>query len=191
MTGIWRLRAAALAVLGVLAVHYGRYAVAPPQHEHQLSTAHGYLTWLGPLSIVLALITLAHLLVVVARTRTGAPPALPSGRILWFVMTVTLLSAFGAQESVETFLTHGRLPELGELLAAGGWAAIPLAAAAAAAIALLLRGAASVVRWALERRRAKARRLLVRPTVPSLPTLAAPRSVLARRLAGRGPPVLS
>ena len=117
---------------------------------------------------------------------------LPRARTLWLAATVSLLGVFGAQESAEWLLSHGRLPELADILGAGGWTAVPLAVAAGALIALLLRGAATVLRWALGRRRRPLGRLAPpAPLVPRRPRLAAARSVLARRLAGRGPPALS
>ena len=112
--------------------------------------------------------------------------------MLWLAATGSLLGVFGAQESLETLLSHGHLPGLADLVGAGGWTAVPLAVAAGGLIALLLRGAATVLRWALGRRR----RPVVRHAPPALlaprrPLLAARRSVLARRLAGRGPPAVS
>jgi len=139
---------------------------------------------------VVTFLAIVHLAARLGRV-DGAPPALPRGRALWLSASASLLMVFGAQESLETLLTHGQLPQLAELLAAGGWTAIPFALAAGGAIALLLRGAARVVRWALARtppQRSRAARAVL---TPRSPVLAAPRSVLARRLAGRGPPVLS
>ncbi|HEX8104776.1 MAG TPA: hypothetical protein VF533_19310, partial [Solirubrobacteraceae bacterium] len=48
MTWTWRLRAALLTLIGVLAVHAGRYRLAPPEHAHEYGAAHGYLGWLVP-----------------------------------------------------------------------------------------------------------------------------------------------
>ena len=47
MTGIWRLRAAILILVGALALHHGRYAFATPEHEHEVVAAHAYLPWLA------------------------------------------------------------------------------------------------------------------------------------------------
>jgi hypothetical protein len=192
MTWIWRVRAAVLTLIGILVVHQGRYLFATPQHEHELSAAHSYLVWLAPISVVLGLLVFVHLVVVVGRARAGADPQLPGTGGLWLAVTATLLSAFAAQECLEDLLTHGHLPSLAELLGAGGWTAIPVAVAVAGGIALLLRGAAHVVRWALERgRRRAARHTSLAPAAPRPPIFAVPSSILARRLAGRGPPVLS
>lgn len=191
MPGVWQLRAAVLTLVGVLVVHHGRYLFAPPEHEHQLSAVHSYLVWLTPLSGVLVFLVLLQLALFAARAG-GEDHGPPGFRVLWPALTTAMLSAFGAQEGLELFLIHGHLPGLADLLASGGWTAVPFAVAAAGVAALLLRGAARVVRWAAaRRRRTRPRRT---PTVirfPRLPLLGAPRSVLARRLAGRGPPVLS
>ena len=193
MSVAWRLRAAILTLIGILAVHQGRYLFAPAEHEHELSTAHSYLVWLAPASAILVLLAVLHLAVHAGRARDADRPQLPGTRTLWPTVTTALLGAFAAQESLELVLSHGHLPELADLLGGGGWTAIPFAVAAGGAIALLLRGAARVVRWvAGRRRRALARQHapLAHP-LPRSPVVAVPRSVLARRLAGRGPPVLS
>ena len=192
MTGIWRLRAAALILAGALVLHHGRYAFATPEHEHELSAAHAYLPWLAGASAIVLFLTVVQFAAHIARAGTGPSLELPSGRSLWIAATASLLGVFGAQECAEWFLAHGQLPELADILGAGGWTAVPLAVAASALVALLLRGAATVLQWAQGRRRRPLLRLAPpAPLVPRPPRLAAARSVLARRLAGRGPPVLS
>ena len=189
MTAIWRLRAAVLVLAGALTVHHGRYAFATAEHEHGLAAAHGYVPWLASASAMALFLAVVQLTAYLGRAGAGAATGLPRARTLWLAAAVTLLGVFGAQESLETFLAHGHGPAPADILGAGGWTAVPLAVAAGAAIALALRGAATVVRWALGRRRrpllgpAPAARVAPRP-----PVLAAARSVLARRLAGRGPP---
>lgn len=192
MIGIWRLRAAALILVGALAVHHGRYVFATAEHEHGLATAHAYLPWLASASAVLLFLVVVQLAACIARAGGSLDGGLPRARALWLAATVTLLGVFGAQESAETLLSHGHLPEAAELWGAGGWTAVPLAVAAGAAIALLLRGTATVLRWALGRRRRPVlRRASLVLLAPRRPLLAVARSVLARRLAGRGPPAVS
>jgi hypothetical protein len=192
MSGIWRLRAAVLVVIGALGVHHGRYAFATPEHEHAYVAAHAYLPWLASAAAVALFLLVVQLAAVVGRAGEDPQPGLPRAGTLWPAASASLLTVFGAQESLETFLSHGHLPELAELLGAGGWTAVPLAVAIGGAIALLLRGAATVVRWALGRcRRPVARQAPPALPAPRRPRLAAARSVLARRLAGRGPPGLS
>jgi hypothetical protein len=192
VTRIWHVRAAILTLVGIVAVHQGRYLFATPEHEHALSAAHGYLLWLTPLAAVLGLLGFVHLLAAASRARGGAGARLPGTGALWLAVTATLLSAFAAQESLETLFTHGAFPTFAELLGEGGWTAIPFAIAVGAVIALLLRGAAHVARWALWRgRRRVVRQAPLALALPRPAVLPAPRSVLARRLAGRGPPALS
>ena len=191
MTGIWRLRAAVLILVGALALHHGRYAFATPEHAHDVAAAHAYLPWLAGVSAMALFLLLAQIAAHFGRPGTAAGLELPRPRTLWLAATVSLLGVFGLQESAEWYLSHGHLPDLADVLGAGGWTAVPLAVGAGALIALLLRGAATVLRWALGRRR----RPLVRHAPPALlaprrPRLAAARSVLACRLAGRGPPAL-
>jgi hypothetical protein len=191
MTGVWRLRAAVLVLVGMLALHHGRYVFATAEHEHELAAVHRYLPWLASASGVLLFLAVVQLVAYVAREDADPGPELPRGRTLWAAATGTLIAVFVVQESLETLLTHGHLPALAELLGAGGWSALPLAVAIAGLIALLLRGAATVLQWALGRRRPVIRRAPSARLAPRRPRLAVARSVLARRLAGRGPPAVS
>ena len=188
MSGIWRLRAAVLILVGALGVHHGRYAFATAEHEHDFARAHSYLPWLACAAAVLLFLAVVQLAAYLGRGKRNPGIELPRVRTLWPAATCTLLGVFGAQESVESLLSHGHLPELTQLVGGGGWTAVPLAVAAGAVIALLLRGAATVLRWALGRRRAVARQAALVLLAPRRPLLAVARSVLARRLAGRGPP---
>lgn len=186
MSGIWRARATVLTLVGALVVHHSRFLFATEVHEHALAGVHAYLSWLVPLAGVLALLCAVELLARFGREAPG-PVQLPRMRVLWTTVAVVLLNVFAGQESVETLLAHGHLPTLGELLAGGGWTAIPFAILAALAIALLLRGAAAVVRWIAHRRRA-VRRQPPATARPAVVDLRARGSVLARWLAGRAPP---
>jgi hypothetical protein len=190
MTGIWRVRAAVLTLVGVLAVHDGRYLFATHEHEHELAPVHMYLTWLVPAAGALLFLAVAQLAANLSRPQATAPQ-LPRARALWLAATTTLLCVYGAQESLETVFSYGRVPELADVVGSGGWAAIPLAGAAGGVIAALLRGAATVVRWALTRARRPAGRTPVAVDRPRTPALTPRGSVLARRLAGRAPPALS
>ncbi len=185
MTRVWRLRAGVLTLVGALAVHHGRYAFASDEHAHALASAHRYLVWLAPVAAVLLFLAAAQLAASLTRPGAGERAALPGPRTLWAAATATLLVAFAAQESAETLLAHGALPGLGD----GAWTAGPFALVAGGIIALLLRGAQEAVRWAARRvRPVRAPAGAAAPAAPRPVVLAAPRSVLARRLAGRGPP---
>lgn len=188
MTAMWRLRAAVLTLVGVLAVHQGRYALAPPEHGHEFGAAHAYFTWLVPLAGALLFLTITQVGLLIRRA-TGEAPALPRGRALWAAATVSTLGVLGVQETLETWVTHGYVPGLAELVAGGGWIAGPLALLAGAAIALALRGAARAVGWALGRR-APSRSRAAAPALrfPVVPLLSARGCELARLGAGRAPP---
>lgn len=187
MSSIWRVRAAVLTLVGELAVHHGRYLFATSEHEHELASAHRYFTWLVPVVGVLLFVGIVHFLAHLERESEVARCRVPRVRALWLVNSVVLLSVFVTQESAETFFAHGYLPELGDLLGAGGWTAILFAFAVGALVALLLRGAVAVVAWARRSLRSRARRVASQP-VPRPVRLVARESVLARRLAGRAPP---
>ncbi len=187
VTWSWRIRAALLTLIGVLAVHAGRYEIAPPAHAHEFGAAHAYFTWLVP--VAGALLVLAVLQVGAAiRRGVGDAPALPRGRTLWAVATLTVLGVLTAQELLETWVTHGHVPSLAAVFGAGGWVAAPLAAVAAAVIALVLRGAAEAVRRALARALDRPRAHAPRAARPVLDLLVPRSSQLARHVAGRAPP---
>ena len=187
MTRIWHLRAAVVSLLGVVAVHQGRYLLAPQAHDHALAPVHEYLTWLTPLAGASLFLTAVHLLASLRHPSGRGTPALPPAGRLWAAATATLICVFAVQESAEWALVHGSLPTPVELAGHGGWAVLALTVAVGGLIALVLKGAARVVRWAL-RRRTPTRRTPVALRRPRAPRLARPASVIARFLAGRAPP---
>lgn len=190
MTGLWRMRAAVLTLVGALGVHHGRYLFASPEHVHELAGAHAYLGWLAPLSAALVLLAAVELVGRLGRATSRRAPELPSTGALWLVATIALVGAFVTQETLEALSVHGQLPLLGDVLGGGGWTALPFAVAGGGVVALLLRGAAAAVRWALARSARAPRRARPLVLVPRQVVLVAPRGVLARSLAGRGPPAL-
>jgi hypothetical protein len=191
MPRIWQLRAAVLTLVGILAVHHGRFLFASAAHSNELSTAHRYLVWLAPITAVLVLLAVLQVAVHASRLHDQEAEQLPDFGPLWVLLASTLLTAFVAQESLETLFAHGYIPQLAELFGGGGWTAIPLAVASAGGIALLLRGAATVVQWAAARRHRSSRSAAVRVALPALDVLVPTQSLLGRRLASRGPPLLS
>jgi hypothetical protein len=192
MTGFWRLRAGVLILVGALAVHHGRYAFATSEHERELAAAHSYLPWLAGAAAVLLFMAVVQLAAYRGRADGCFGPRLPRAPTLWLGATTSLFGVFGAQEGLETLLFRGHLPAPADVLGAGGWTAVPFAVAAGGVIALLLPGAATALRWALGRRGRPVMRQVPRAPMPLRPPLlAAARSVLARRVAGRGPPALS
>jgi hypothetical protein len=191
MTVAWRLRAGVLTLVGALAVHQARYAIAPPHHAHEQAT-HAYLSWAMPLVGALLFLAIAQLAVRVCRAYGDAAPELPGARLLWLAASASLVSVYVVQETVEMTVAHGHVPHLAEVLGDGGWVAVVLAASVGWVLALALRGAASVVRWALARAaRRDARRTSGARLAPATPRLVPRGSVLACFLAGRAPPALS
>lgn len=188
----WRVRATVLLLAGAVAVHRAVYALAgvrPDEH------AHAYLDWLTPALVALLFAGVAEVAVRALRVhrRPAAPP--PRARVLWPMLSAALVAIFVAQEAGEALLTrgHGHGHELAVaelLLSHGAWAAAPVALAIGALLALALRGAAAADAWSLAL--VPPRPAAPAPRVAPLPraaALGAPRDVLARNLAGRGPPV--
>jgi prepilin signal peptidase PulO-like enzyme (type II secretory pathway) len=153
-------------------------------------SAHGYLTWLMPLAAALLFLTLAQFAAWMRRAEGGDADELPSVRGLWVGASVSLLTVFGVQETLEVTAAHGQFPTLTELGAALGWQVLPLVVAVGGVLALLLRGAAHVAAWAVRRHRHRARPLAQLVLVPRPPVVVSPACVLARFLAGRAPPSL-
>lgn len=187
----WRARAAVLVLVGAVAVHRLVYATAGVQPD---AHAHAYLSWLTPALFALLLVGVAEvgLRLLGVHRRPAAPP--PRARVLWPALSVALVAVFAGQEAAEAVLApgHGHHHALTELLLSHGlWTVGPVAVAVAGLLALALRGAAAADAWALAivpLRRPEHAPLLVRR--PSLRPSAAPADVLARNLAGRGPPAV-
>jgi hypothetical protein len=182
------LRAGALLAAGSLAVHELRYQLG--YGGEGAVGGHGYLTWLAPL---VALTLAAACGVWLARIGRGSDRAADGGRgLTWLGASASLLLTYVAQETVEALAAPGHPG----LLAHGGWVVVPIALAVGAAVSLLLRGARAADRaaataarpWSPLRLSALAPPVFLRPAAAPL----APRPrVLARRLAGRGPPLAS
>ncbi len=180
------LRASALLAAGSLAVHELRYFAG--YGEAASVGGHGYLAVVAPLvALVLAIACGAW----VVRLGRAAAPA-TRGPLTWMAATGALVAVFVVQETVEALVAGGHPG----LLAHGGWTALPIALVVGGLIALALCGA---------RAADAAAHVAARPWSPSgaaaeppvdfvLPIAAplAPRSRgIARRMAGRAPPVAS
>jgi hypothetical protein len=185
MSRAWRARAGALTLLGALAVHQGRYLAAPAAEDEH---AHTYFSWLVPIVTAVTLVALIEFAGRLVRARVARPARLPSTGRLWLAATAALLTIFVAQEALETLTTHGVWVTPAELASAGGWSVAPLSIAVGGLIALLLRGAARAVEWAGSRVPARHKRPR-QIRLPARPFVAPQGSVLARRLAGRAPPL--
>jgi hypothetical protein len=177
---------------GGVVVHELRYRLAGIEAH---DAAHAYVPWL---QIVVATVVLGAVVEFGVRLRrlvgwreqtVGEPPP---ARVLWPVLTVALLVLVGGQEAAELRWLgdehHG--PQLfHELISDGGWLVAPLSLLLGGICALLLRGAAALARIFARkapphRSRGVRRRVVVRFGWRPVG------DVLARRLAGRGPPLL-
>ncbi|MEA2478835.1 MAG: hypothetical protein QOJ07_757 [Thermoleophilaceae bacterium] len=189
------LRAGALVASGSFLVHEARYALG---YGHEAGAAlaaqgHAYLTALSPVVAVLLALALGTWVAAAAR---GAAPALgsrPSAGPAWRSASASLVAIYVIQESLEGMLAAGHPAGIAGIAGHGGWTAVPLALAVGGAIALLLRGA-RVAQGALARPWIPV--ALVPSAPPSLAVPAAPPAgarprVLARRMAGRAPPLAS
>jgi hypothetical protein len=187
-----RIRAAALISVGALGVHDLRYLIA--YHggaTHELSvTGHGYLKGVTPLvigALVLALANLAMRLLL-----GSAEPKLPSLQRMWAFLSALLVAIYVCQEWAEGMVARGHPGGVAGVMGHGGWVAVPLALAIGLLIALALRGAERAIALAGAPRprpmlRPRAVVALVAASVwrPSLG------GALSRRLAPRGPPLIS
>ena len=182
---IWHLRAAILTVVGALALHQGRYLLAPPTDVH--SGAHTYFAWAIPLIGVLAVAGALELALRLSRSRNVVVPRLPQPSVLFVLFAFTLLTIFGAQETLETVFSHGSLPVSNPFIADGAWVSIPLAVLFGAILTLLLRGVVYAVTLVASRRRPTPRPRRALGRAPArLFTIS--RSGISRSLAPRGPP---
>jgi len=179
------LRAGATLAAGSLAVHELRFLVGYGGED--AVAGHGYLAWLAPL-VALAMAAAGG----VWLARIGRAAGAPRPALTWLGASATLAATYAVQETVEVLSSSGHPG----LLAHGGWIAAPVALAMGGLVALLLRGAGAADRAAATAARPWSP-LTLTPSAPpdlTLPAAAplAPRPrVLARRLAGRAPPVAS
>lgn len=188
------LRAAALLLVGVLAVHELRYVIAfgGDAGETLAHHGHGYLSFVTPLVGMLSAIGLGQVLVRAAGRRPAVSPAGVRLCRLWPVASLALLCIYTSQELLEGLLAPGHPAGWAGVFSGGGWVAVPLAVAFGAFVALAVRVSRLV------RSRGVLRIRLSSLTVPSAGALAVRAfavlvvrcGVLAGHLAGRAPPVV-
>lgn len=188
MTGVWRLRAALLVLGAALAVHQGRFLLAPRAHDHELGAVHAYLGWFMPAVAALIFLVAVQFVVWLRRAEGDVSPGVPASRVLWSASTAAILTVFAVQESLELTAAHGHAPALMDLLAHGNWQVVLLAAAAGAIVTMFMRGAARAVEWAIRRRSDRRLRRRAGVVVRRRTVMLARLPVLARHLAGRAPP---
>jgi hypothetical protein len=186
-------RTVALIAGGAFAVHQVRYLVAYGHDSTHRLAAQGH-AYLPPLLMLAAVVLALGATAFAARAARALPagPRMPRPGLArtWRMASGWLVGLYCLQESVEGLFEAGHPAGFAGVFGGGGWLAIPAALALGFLIALALAGADA----ALESRPAHAARAIAVPA-PRLRSLAPapwtqPRTnLLARHLAGRGPPV--
>jgi hypothetical protein len=176
---------------GGLVVHELRYRLAGVEADH---AAHAYMPWLQLVVGVLVLAGVVEFVVRLARLVGRGPDVSgepPPTRVLWPVLSVVVLALVGGQEAAELLWlgAHDDHGLVGGLLSHGGWLLVALSVLVGGLCALVLRGAAVLVR-AVTRAPLRCRRSVALASIAAAWGWRPVGHVLARRLAGRGPPLL-
>jgi len=180
------LRAGALLAAGSLMVHELRYLVGYGGDGPAATSGHGYLAWLAPLVALALAVGCGMWLARIGRHRAASPA------LTWLNASASLAGVYVVQETIEALTTPGHPG----LIAHGGWVALPIVMAVGALVVLLLRGirAADTIAASAAQPASPFRTDPVTPLAFAAPT-AAPAVArgrgLARRIAGRAPPVSS
>jgi hypothetical protein len=188
------LRFVSLLAVAALVVHDLRYRLGYQEHAGDAlrEEGHAYLCVVATLVGALLAVALACLGALLLRARRGGVAAsarAPLGRT-WAYSALLLATIYAAQEWLEGQFAPGHPAGLAGVVCHAGWVALLLGVALGAAIALLLCGADAVLARVLARARPRGCRAPSPARRP--PTLAPlPLDVLARHLAGRGPPLLA
>lgn len=173
-----------------LAVHELRYRLAfgeqagPVLSEH----GHGYLAALAPLVALLCAIGGARLLLGVARRLPDATGSAGFAR-MWSACAVVLFAVYGGQELLEGALSAGRPGGLDAVFAAGGWMSVPLCVVVGLGLASVLRLARAAASRGSSPRLTPAAPQPASPAAKPSAVLTPRACQLARRLAGRAPPL--
>lgn len=187
------LRFVSLLAVGALGVHDLRYRLGYEEHASETLRAegHAYLSVVGMLVGLLLAVALACLGAVLLRARRAglASPAAAPFRKTWAYAGISLLTIYVTQEWLEGQFAPGHPAGLAGVVGHAGWVAVLFGVALGAGIALLLCGADAVLARVLTRARPRKSRV-PSPTRRPMTLAPLPFDVLARHLAGRGPPLL-
>lgn len=184
------LMAVAVLPAAALAVHELRYRLAFGDDTGSVLAehGHGYLGVLSPLVVLLCAAGCARLLLNVAR---GLPDSTPRAGLprMWLASAGALFAVYASQELLEGVLSAGHAGGLEAIFAGGGWLAAPLSVLVGFALALVLRLARCVAQRRAQRHLGRV--ALPSPVAPPVRSaIVTPRACqLARRLAGRAPPL--
>ena len=183
---------------GVLGIHELRYLLAfGDQTASTLAhTGHGYLATAVPLCGLVLAAGLAWCLLqaAVGSTRDTGHRAISRQR-LWGLASAALLAIFAGQELVEGWLSSGHPGGLTVVFGAGGWTVVPLALAFGGVVTLCAGIAERAERALRQARGSRQPRPLWwvssdRPGVLIERARLCASNLLARHLAGRGPPAV-
>src|SRR5262245_32627162 len=174
------------------AVHQLRFELGYGARSNAALAAqgHGCLDSLAPWVGILLALGLGSFLARLVRAAAGAPDRTPRRAFakLAAVAWALLLAAYVLQEWLEGVFVAAHPAGLAGVLGHGGWWALPLAGLAALGLAVLLRLAETVAEAVSPATRpvfSRAGAPLLRPVAATVNST----SPLARRLAGRAPPV--
>lgn len=188
-----RYGAAALVAAGALGLHELRYVLVYRHDAGEVLAleGHAYLALITPAIAGAMVLGFGRAVAGLAGARTRERVA-PSLTTAWLLATVALLGSYCAQEWLEGAILAGHPAGLDGVFGNGGWSAVLLAAAIGLLVALALRGAEEALAVTVCGARLRLRHHDYRSVLGSqrLPARAA-RDVVARFLAGRGPPVRS
>jgi len=183
-----------LLAVGAVGLHQATYWAAQAVNGTPTGHSHSYL----PLAVAIATVLLAAFCASLGRSLWRAwkghheePPS-PAFKALWLSFATALLTVFGLQEWIESWVASAHPAGPAHVLAHIGWIGLALALLFGGLSALVLHGSRAAI-LILAKRRAIRKRL--RPASGrglSLPTPALRRlHVLAANRAGRAPPLAS
>jgi hypothetical protein len=191
-----RLRVLTLMAGAAFTVHQLRYLLTGGEGSGAMSfQEHAYLTAMAPIVAFLVLVAAVEIATRVARADcipSASRNRQPRPLAAWASATAALLAVYTGQEWLEMRLETGHSAGIASIFGSGGWVVFFLALAAAGVVVLLLRGASAAIERVAERARSKRDRHRHRVSASPRFSFSKPAlDVVARFLAGRGPPLPS
>ncbi len=180
--------------VGAIGLHQATYWAAQAANGTPTGHSHSYL----PLVVAIATVLLAAFCASLGRGLWRAwkghheEPPTPAFKALWLTFATALLTVFGLQEWIESWVATAHPAGPGHVLTHIGWIGLALALLFGALSAAVLHGSRAAI-LILAKRRATRKRLRpaagrgLSPSSPALRRL----QVLAANRAGRAPPVAS
>jgi hypothetical protein len=185
-----------LVPVAVYAVHQLRFVAAFGGRADQELAAqgHAYMQGLAPFLVLACALWFGSLLTRFARAWKSGHEETPARRgllALWLVAAIGLICLYAAQEFLEGLFATGHPQGIAGVFGAGGLWAVPAAFVVGLVLALAIFAACRVVAAvARRRRRGRSSRPFRVPALRPRRVDARPSSPLARRAAGRAPPIV-